>query len=66
MKYHAVGTIPKSNGKIVERGQIYTPLLNTQIHDCLLSWLGTGTLIESGDIYDRRKKSLSYLSLLLY
>ena len=30
-KYHTVGTIPKSNFKIVERGQLDTP--NTQIHD---------------------------------
>jgi hypothetical protein len=30
-KYHNVGTILKSNTKIVERGKIDTP--NTQIHD---------------------------------
>jgi len=30
-KYHAVGTAPKYNRKIVERGKIDTP--NTQIHD---------------------------------
>jgi len=34
-KYHTVRTIPKSNVKIVERGQIDTP--NTQIHDHSLS-----------------------------
>ena len=39
-KYYKVGTIPKSNIKIVERGKIDTP--NTQIHDRSLSWLGTG------------------------
>jgi len=33
-KYHTVGTILRSNIKIVERGKIDTP--NTQIHDC--SW----------------------------
>jgi hypothetical protein len=33
---------PKSNiNNIAERGKIDT--LNTQAHDCLLSWLGTGT-----------------------
>ena len=31
-KYHTVGTVPKSNRKIVERGKIDT--LSTQIHDC--------------------------------
>ena len=46
-KYHTVGTIPKSNIKIVERDridsfnkQIHT--LNTQIYSHLLSLLGTG------------------------
>jgi hypothetical protein len=39
--YHTVRTFPKSNRKIVERGKIDTP--NTQIHDSLLFWLGTGT-----------------------
>jgi hypothetical protein len=34
IKYHTVGTIPKANIKIVERGKINTP--NTQIHD--LAW----------------------------
>ena len=29
---HTVGTIPKSNVKIVERGKIDTP--NTQTHNC--------------------------------
>jgi hypothetical protein len=40
-KSHAVGTIPKSNIKIVERGKIDT--LYTQILDRSLPWLGTGT-----------------------
>ena len=37
-KYNIVGTVPRSNIKIVERGNIYTP--NTQIHDRSLFWLG--------------------------
>ena len=56
-KYHTVGTIPKSNIKIVERDridsfnkQIHT--LNTQIYTHLLSLLGTGlgTSIKSDRI----------------
>jgi hypothetical protein len=47
-KYHTVGTIPKSNIKIVERGIMYIP--NTQMHDRLLPWLDTGTSIISGGI----------------
>jgi len=35
--YHTVGTIPKSNRKIIERGKTDTP--NTQIHDRSLTWL---------------------------
>jgi hypothetical protein len=46
--YHTVGTVPKSNIKIVERGKIDT--LNTLIHDCLLSCLGTVTSIKSGGV----------------
>ena len=45
-KYHTVGTIPKSNIKIVKRGKIDTP--NTQIHDWSIFWLGTGTSIKRG------------------
>ena len=45
-KYHTVKTIPKSNIKVVERGQIYTS--NTQIHDRLLFWLNTDTPIQYG------------------
>jgi len=44
-KYHTVRTIPKSNIKILERGNIDAG--NTQIHDRSLSWLGTDTLIKS-------------------
>ena len=36
--YHTVGTIPKSNIKIADRGKIDTP--NTDIHEHPLSWLG--------------------------
>ena len=43
-KYHTVGTISKSNIKIVERGKIYTT--NTQIHDRALPCLGTATPIS--------------------
>jgi hypothetical protein len=42
------GTVPKCNIKIVERGKIDTT--NTQIHDHSLSWLGTVTSINSGEI----------------
>ena len=38
-KYHTVGTVPKSNTKMIERGQIDTP--TKQMHDhslSLLSW----------------------------
>ena len=41
-KNTTVGTIPKSNIKIVERGKIDTH--NTQIHDLPLSWIDTDTL----------------------
>jgi hypothetical protein len=43
-KYHAIGTVPKSNIKIVERGKIDMP--NTQIHECSPTWLGTYTSIN--------------------
>jgi hypothetical protein len=45
-KYHAIGTIPTSNNRIVERNKIDTT--NTQIHNRSHSWLGTGTAIKSG------------------
>jgi len=38
-KYQTVGTTPKSNIKIVERGKIYTS--NTQMHDRSLFRLET-------------------------
>jgi hypothetical protein len=40
-----MGSSPKSDIKIIERGIIYTP--NTQMVDGLLSWLDTGTSIKS-------------------
>ena len=43
-KYHIVGTIPKGNIKIIERGKIDTP--DTHLYDRILSWLGTGTSIK--------------------
>ena len=43
-KYHTVGTIPKSNRKIVEKGKPDT--CSTQIYDSSLSWLGNGTSIK--------------------
>ena len=43
--YHTVETVPKSNIKVVKRGNIGTP--NTQIHNqSLSSWLGAGTSIQ--------------------
>jgi hypothetical protein len=47
-KYHTVGTVLKSNLKIVERGKMDNP--NTYIHDKAFPWLGTGTLIKSGGV----------------
>ena len=46
IKYHSVGTFPKSNRKIVERSKVDTP--STHIYDPLLPWLGTGTSIKGG------------------
>jgi hypothetical protein len=44
-KKNTIGKVPKSNRKIIERGRIDTP--NIQIHDRLLSWLGTGTSVNN-------------------
>ena len=49
-----VGTISKSNIKIVERDKI--DILNTQIHDCSLVWFGTDTSIKKSGMI---KPSLS-------
>jgi len=46
IKYLNVGTPPKSNIKIVERGKINTH--STQVHDRSLSCLGTSISIKSG------------------
>jgi len=43
-KYHAIGTVQKSNTKIGERDNIDIP--NTQIHDHSLSCLVTDTSIN--------------------
>jgi hypothetical protein len=45
-QYRIVGTIPKSNIKIIERGKMYIP--NTQIHDSSLSLHGTGISMKGG------------------
>ena len=47
-EYHTVGTIPKSNIKIIERGKIDTH--DKQIHDSSHSWLGTSTSLKSGEV----------------
>ena len=47
-KYNNVGTVSKSNRKMVEIGKITTH--STQIHDYSLSWLGTGILIKCGGV----------------
>jgi hypothetical protein len=46
-KYHTVGTVPKYNRKIVERGKIDT--FNTHLHERSLS-LGICTAIKSGGV----------------
>jgi hypothetical protein len=43
-----VGTVPKSNRKIVEKSKIDTPCTQIQYH--LLSWLDTGTSVTSGGV----------------
>jgi hypothetical protein len=43
-----LGTVPKSNRKIVEKGKIDN--LNTPVHDRSLSWLGAYTSIKSGGV----------------
>jgi hypothetical protein len=58
-KNTTVGTIPKSNIEIVERGKIYTT--NAQIHDSSLPWLGTDTSIKSGGV-----KLVLWYSLFFY
>jgi hypothetical protein len=43
-----VGTIPKFNRKIVERGKTNTS--NTQMDDGSLFWLDTGTSMKNSDV----------------
>ena len=45
-KYHIIGTVPKSDRKIVDRGKINTP--DTIIHDRPLSMLGSGNSRKGG------------------
>jgi hypothetical protein len=45
---HTVGTIPRSNRKMVEKGKIDTH--NIHIHDFSLCRLGTGTSIKYGGV----------------
>jgi hypothetical protein len=45
-QYHTVGTVPKSNRKVVKRDKFDTP--STEIHDRRPSWVSTGTSIKSG------------------
>ena len=47
-KSTTVGTVLKSNRKIVEKDKIDTPY--THIHDWSLSWLVTYTSIKSGEV----------------
>jgi hypothetical protein len=44
-QHHNVGTVPKSNREIVERGKIDTP--SRKIHDHSFSSFGTGTSIKN-------------------
>lgn len=44
--YHAVGTVPKYKRNVKEKGKIDS--CSTSIHDRLLGWIGTGSLIPSG------------------
>lgn len=43
-KYHPVGTIPRSNIKIVETDKTDSP--KTRIHGRSYSWLGTDTTVK--------------------
>jgi hypothetical protein len=44
--YYAVGTVPKYNRNVKEKGRIDSR--STSIHDRLPAWIGTGSLISSG------------------
>jgi hypothetical protein len=41
-KYHTVGTVPKSNWKMVEKGKMDNLNTHIPVHDSSLSWYGTG------------------------
>ena len=46
---HICHIVPNSNPKIVERGKI--DIHRTQIHDCLLLWLGTCiSILKNGEV----------------
>jgi hypothetical protein len=47
-KYYSEGTIPKSNR--INRRKMQNRYPSTQIHDCSLFWIGTGTSKKSGGV----------------
>jgi len=47
-KHHAVGTVLKSNRKVVEKSQ--NRYLKPQIHDRSLYWLGTVKPLKRGQV----------------
>ena len=53
-KYHTVGTCPKSNIKVEERGEVDT--LSTLTHDHALSLLAIDTSIRIMNIADSQNK----------
>ena len=50
MRIWIVGTVPKSNIKIVQRDKIDTTKTHIRVHDRSISWLGTDTSIKSGGV----------------
>jgi hypothetical protein len=52
LKYHTVGTVPKYHtvGTKFNRNKVNIDTLNIHLHDCALSWLGTGTSIKCGSV----------------
>ena len=50
MRIWIVGTVPKSNIKIVQRDKIDTTKTQIRVHDRSISWLGTDTSIKSGGV----------------
>jgi hypothetical protein len=53
-KYHAVGTVPKSNRQIVEKWKLYTP--NTQIKEVITK------LPNSEQSYKGRVETCKYIN----